>query len=332
LKAQLHSGSAVFGRLASEWNTLVENSIINTPFQRLDYQQSWWNHLGPGNLYTISVHDDNGRLAGIGSFFLVDQILHFNGCVEETDYLDLIATPEQAEAVWEIALDCLASDGVPAWNCIDLCNVPAASPTHEILPRLAQSRGFSFHTDLHEVCPIIELPKTFDDYLAGLDKKQRHEVRRKIRRADEAGMEIWTVGPDDDLETAVNQFLTLLQQSHPDKAEWLNDGRTALFHDISKASQADGSLQLMFAVIEGQLAAALFNFDYNGRIWVYNSGFDPEAFSHLSAGVVLTAKAIESAIENGRQTFDFLRGNETYKYRFGAQDTTIYRIHLEPAS
>jgi CelD/BcsL family acetyltransferase involved in cellulose biosynthesis len=223
----------------------------------------------------------------------------------------------------------LGSAAVPAWNCIDLCNVPAASPSREILPRLAQSRGFSFHTAVHEVCPIIELPATFDDYLAGLDKKQRHEVRRKIRRAEEAGMEIRTIGPDDDLESAVNEFLSLLQLSHPDKAEWLNEGRTNLFHEIAAATQAEGTLQLMFAVIEDQPAATLFNFDFNGRIWVYNSGFDPEAFSHLSAGVVLTAKAIEAAVENGRQTFDFLRGDEIYKYRFGAADTTVHQLVLE---
>jgi CelD/BcsL family acetyltransferase involved in cellulose biosynthesis len=142
-------------------------------------------------------------------------------------------------------------------------------------------------------------------------------------------MEIRTIGPDDDLETAVNDFLTLLQLSHPDKAEWLNEGRTALFHEIAAAAHSDGTLQLMFAVIEDQLAATLFNFDYDGRIWVYNSGFDPEAYSHLSAGVVLTAKAIEAAIENGRHTFDFLRGSETYKYRFGAADTTVYQLVLE---
>jgi CelD/BcsL family acetyltransferase involved in cellulose biosynthesis len=88
----------------------------------------------------------------------------------------------------------------------------------------------------------------------------------------------------------------------------------------------------MFAVMEGRQAAALFNYDYNGRVWVYNSGFDPEAFSHLSAGVILTAKAIEKAIENGRTAFDFLRGDETYKYRFGAEDTTVHRIVLERKS
>jgi CelD/BcsL family acetyltransferase involved in cellulose biosynthesis len=326
LKPQLHTGPAVFEDLAAEWNVLVQESITNTPFQRLEYQKSWHRHLGPDNLFTVSVRDDSGSLAGFGCFFLNGETLHFNGCVEETDYLDLITLPEHASRVWELVLDCLDGDGLPRWNCIDLCNVPAASPTREILPRLAQSRGFSFATERHEVCPIIGLPATFDDYLMTLDKKQRHELRRKMRRAEEAGLEIQTVTPGDDVETAVNDFLLLLQKSHPDKAEWLNDRRTAHFQDIAAAAQADGTLQLMFAVMEGRQAAALFNFDYNGRIYVYNSGFDPDAFSYLSAGVVLTARAIETAIEKGRSAFDFLRGDEIYKYRFGAQDTTIHRL------
>ncbi|MDX1523571.1 MAG: GNAT family N-acetyltransferase [Anaerolineae bacterium] len=328
MKSQHYIGPAVFNELAHTWDKLIETSMTNTPFQRLAYQQSWWNNLGYGTLHTITTSDDKKNLTGIAPIYQVGQTLFLNGHIEESDYLDLICSADNAPEVWAAVFDCLCNDASLNWDCIDLCNIPADSPTHDILPRLAQSRGFSFNTEVNEVCPIITLPGTFEDYLANLDKKQRHEVRRKIRRANEAGLEIRVIGPDDDLETAVNQFLDLLQKSTSEKAEWLNPGRTALFHEIATSSQAAKTLQLMFAIIDGQMAAALFNFIDNGRVWVYNSGFDPDAFSHLSAGVVLTAKAIEMAIENDRSTFDFLRGNETYKYRFGAADTTIHRITI----
>ncbi|HUM72501.1 MAG TPA: GNAT family N-acetyltransferase, partial [Chloroflexota bacterium] len=94
------------------------------------------------------------------------------------------------------------------------------------------------------------------------------------------------------------------------------------------AAHQDGYLQLLFMEVDGRKAATLLNFDYNNRIWVYNSGLDPVNFSNLSLGVVITAKAIEYAADHGRATFDFLRGNETYKYRFGAQDTVIYRQQI----
>jgi CelD/BcsL family acetyltransferase involved in cellulose biosynthesis len=59
---------------------------------------------------------------------------------------------------------------------------------------------------------------------------------------------------------------------------------------------------------------------------VYNSGYDPSQFSHLSPGIVVTARCIEHAISLGRSEFDFLRGDEVYKYRFGAQDTEVRRL------
>lgn len=328
---ELIHGSDIFTRLAGEWDALAQRGITNTPFQTLAYQQAWWTHLHPANgrLHTVTVRNDEQELLAIACLYNVDGTLYFNGCVEETDYLDLIVTAEHAEATWQAILNCLCSPDFPEWHSIDLCNVPEASPTRSILPQEAQRRGFLFRESLNEVCPIIELADTFDGYLEGIDSKQRREIQRKLRRAEAAEAEMVVVGPDDDVETAVTDFLDLLQKSTFEKRDWLNDGRRAVFYDAARTAHKAGTLQLIFMEVRGKKAAALFNFDYNGRIWVYNSGLDPALFGALSLGVVITAKAIEYAVENGRTTFDFLRGNETYKYRFGAVDTRIYRLHLE---
>lgn len=331
LTPQQFDGERVFDALADEWDALAGSGMTDTPFQTLAYQRAWWRHLQPpdGRLHTIVVRDADQALKAIGCFYLdgQDQV-HFNGCVEETDYLDLIARPEDAEASWTAVLDCLLSAEFPAWQALDLCNVPHASPTRALLPRLAAARGLAVRESVHEVCPVITLPATFDAYLEQLDSKQRREIQRKLRKAVGADAEIKIVGPQDDLETAVDNFLTLLQKSTFEKREWLNPGRRAVFHAAARAALANQTLQLMFIEVDGFKAAALFNFDYRNRIWVYNSGLDPAIFTSLSPGVVLTAKAIEYAIENGRDAFDFLRGSETYKYRFGAVDTTIYRLRV----
>lgn len=331
MKTELILGKEVFTLLEAEWDTLVQQGMTNTPFQLLAYQKSWWHHLHPadGRLHTIVVRHDNGRLAGIAPLYLIDGVLYFNGCVEETDYLDLIVAKNEAEAVWTAVFDCLCSNEFPAWHALDLCNIPEASPSRHLLAQTAEARGFSFAEAAHEVCPVIELDGSFADYLEGIDSKQRREIKRKLRRADGAKAQMRLVNSEDNLAAEVEDFLTLLQSSTFEKRDWLNDGRRALFHDTAKAAMANGTLQLIFMEVDGRKAAALFNFDYNDKIWVYNSGLDPAKFGNLSLGVVITAKAIEYAAENGRREFDFLRGNETYKYRFGAQDTTIYRIHLE---
>lgn len=330
MKFELHNGEQVFDLLAQEWDVLVTQSMTNTPFQRLAYQRAWWQHCGPenGRLHTITIRENDGRLMAIACFYNIDGVLYFNGCTQETDYLDLIVVEENAAAAWTAVLDCLGSSDFPAWQAMDLCNVPAASLTRQILPSEAASRGFLHDESVHEVCPIIPLNTSFEGYLDSIDSKQRRELQRKLRRADAAGAVLHVVGPDEDVSQAIDDFLELLQKSTFEKRDWLTDGRRALFHDVARAAHQDEYLQLLFMEVDGRKAATLFNFDYNNRIWVYNSGLDPANFSSLSLGVVITAKAIEYAAEHGRAEFDFLRGNETYKYRFGAQDTIIYRQQI----
>lgn len=330
MKADIIHGERAFSDLANEWDNLAGRSMTDTPFQSLAYQRAWWQHLGPGTLHTITVREA-GALAAVLCVYSQDGLVHFNGCVEETDYLDLIAPAGYAATGWRAAIDLLNSDQFPAWHTLELCNIPAGSPSRAILAEIAAEQGWAHSSDIQEVCPVITLPGDFDTYLESLDKKQRHELRRKLRRASAADVDLHIVRPDEEITQAVDDFLRLLQLSTPEKAAWLNPARRAVFQDVAAAAQAAGTLQLMFLTIEGRKAAALFNLDYKGRVWVYNSGLDPAAFGFLSPGVVLTAQAIEHAINSGHNTFDFLRGSEEYKYRFGAQDTTIHRITLRKA-
>jgi CelD/BcsL family acetyltransferase involved in cellulose biosynthesis len=251
--------------------------------------------------------------------------------VEETDYLDLICREEDAAAVWTAVFRRLTApdSDFPNWHTIELCNVPQDSPSRELAPALAADHGLAFAESVHEVCPVVALPPNFDAYLEMLDSKQRREIRRKLRRADGLGVELVQIGPDDDLETAVDDFLELLQKSTAEKRDWLNAGRRAVFHATAKAAREKGYLQLLFTEVNGEKASALFNFDYRDRVLVYNSGLDPASFGRLSLGEVLTAQAIRLAIENGRRAFDFLRGDEAYKYRFGAEDTMVYKLQIK---
>ena len=331
MRIQHIPGDQAFTEIAAEWDALAPQGMTNTPFQQRHYQASWWRHLAPqdSTLHTVAVRHDDGRLAAIACLYLLDGVLHFNGCVEETDYLDLIANAADAEASWETILAFLLAPDFPSWRALELCNIPENSPSRVVLPAAASARGLTVVESINEVCPVIALPGTFDAYLEGLESKQRREISRKLRRAEGAEAECHIVGPEEDLAQAVDDFLELLQKSTYEKRDWLTPGRRAVFHETAAAAQEAGALQLMFLEVIGEKAAALFNFDYDNRIWVYNSGLDPDAFAALSPGVVITAWAIEHAIEDGRAEFDFLRGNETYKYRFGAEDTTIYRLQIQ---
>ncbi len=335
MQTTIYKTTQGFDVLANEWNELLGRSSTDVPFLRWEWQQAWWAHLGEGDLLLIAARADDGQLLGLAPLFRLDEITHFSlntvGCVDVSDYLDVIVARGYEVAVYEALLDALTSPQIPPWDNWSLCNVPEASPTLSMLPELAQARGYAVSKTAQEVCPIVRLPATWDEYLESLDKKDRHELRRKIRRAEESGASYYVTRGQDALDADMDAFIELLVKSRPDKAEFMDSRMRAFFHAIGHAAQQAGWLQLAFMEVGGVKAAGYMDFCYGGRVMVYNSGADMMNFGHLSPGVALAGWIIQHAIEQECQVFDFLRGSEKYKYRLGGVDTHIYRLNIQRA-
>jgi CelD/BcsL family acetyltransferase involved in cellulose biosynthesis len=331
MRIESHFESGGFSALRPEWNDLLHRSPYDTLFLTWEWQSTWWKHLGEGELLLLGFRaGDGGRLVGVAPLFKTNDdgksVLFVNGCRDVSDYLDLILESGHEEPVYHALLDYLENEA-PDWDLVDLCNIPQNSQTFVRLRELAHDRGYQTQVEVEDVCPIIDLPSSWDDYLMMLDKKQRHEIRRKLRKADnETTTRFIIVGPDHDLEAEIQDFIDLHQKSTPEKDKFMDPQMQAFFFEVSHALQQQGWLQLAFIEMDGIKAASLLNFDYGDRILVYNSGYDPTQFYHLSPGIVVTARCIEHAISLGRREFDFLRGDEVYKYRFGAQDTEVRRL------
>ena len=332
MTTHVYTDATGFAALHEEWNPLLRNSASDTLFLTWEWQSTWWEHLGEGELYLLAMRTDEGRLVGIAPLRLTmlddgPNDLSIVGCRDVSDYLDLIAASGHEEKVYSALLDWLGSDEAPNWDLADLCNIPAASPTHSLLAEMAAARGYQVQTEVEDVCPIISLPSTWDEYLSSLNKKQRHEIRRKIRRAEGSGQINWyIVNEEHDLAAEMDAFIELHQKSHVDKDEFMDAQMRGFFHAAARILQEAGWLQLALMEINGEKAAAMLNFDCCDSILVYNSGYDPQKYARLSPGIVLLSYCIQWAIESGRASFDFLRGSEEYKYRFGAQPTEIYRL------
>jgi CelD/BcsL family acetyltransferase involved in cellulose biosynthesis len=325
-----------FDQLKLEWNVLLNRSTANRIFSTWEWQSTWWDAYHPGQLWIVECRDNDGRLLGLGPWFIEDnptygRIVRSIGCVEVTDYLDIILDKDFADSI----LDCFAfflAQNRQLYDVIDLCNLPETSPTYHAFPDSLKRQGFQVSVSQQEVCPVINLPATWDEYLETLDKKQRHEIRRKIRRAESSAEQVqwYIVDPTHDLSAATGQFMALMAASHSQKALFLEDTQNAdFFKKVVPVVSEKGWLQLSFLTIEGEPVAAYLNFDYQGQILVYNSGLLPGKYDNLSPGIVLLAYNIRHAIETNHTVFDFLRGNETYKYRMGAKDTGVYMLRAQ---
>ena len=333
MNVTLYKTEALFSDLSDEWQDLLVHSDANQIFLTYEWLSTWWSVYHPGQIWTLVVRADGGRCQGIAPWFLSEldgeRVVRPIGCVDVTDYVDVIARRGAEAAVFQSLADWLAEHRND-FDSLRVCNFPQDSHALAELPALAQARGFDVRVQVEDVCPVIRLPSSFEDYIGALDKKSRHELRRKVRRA--TGQVAWyIVGAEHDLTVELEEFLRLMAASTPDKAAFLQDPfNVEFFRQMVPVIAQRDWLQLSFLTVNGQAAAAYLNFDYENRIMVYNSGLDPEAHGHLSPGIVLLVRLIEYAIACRREWFDFLRGDEPYKYDMGGEDTQVYRMEIRP--
>lgn len=330
-----------FEALAGEWNALLAESDWDHPFLRHEYLSGWWRTRGGGEwdqaeLYVVTARRADRSLAGIAPLFFTPSweggpALLLLGSIDVSDYLDFIARPADLPEFIEALLIFLAGVQDPLWETLDLYNVLEDSPTLSLIGAAASRCGWQVEQEQLEPCPYVPLPGNWEEYLSGIKKKQRHEIRRKLRRAESYSETVrWYIIDKEtelttaELEAEAEAFLALMAHD-PAKAQFLTESKRAHNKQTIRAAYENGWLQLAFIEIGGVKAAAYFNFDYGGHILVYNSGLD-FTFGDLSPGWVLLGYLLQWANENGRATFDFMRGDEEYKYRFGAVDRFITRL------
>jgi CelD/BcsL family acetyltransferase involved in cellulose biosynthesis len=324
--------------LAGEWNLLLKRSRFDNFFSTYEWQTTWWENLGTGDLWIIAFRrSDTNALVGIAALYLLTidsgpdadkRQLNLVGCIEVSDYLDLIIEQGWEHSVYEQLLHWLHSADAPEWDIFDLCNLPEVSATYRDLAALYAANGLDVEVFQEDTAPQFKLPRRFEDYLQNqVDKKQRHEIRRKQRRVErEATTELMLVGQQHVLEAEVDDFIALQRASRQDKAEFMTPEMRRFFLAVARRTLDMGVLRLFFLMINGEKAATMFAFEYNRRFWLYNSGYDPQAHAQLSPGWVMLAYVIEFAIASGCSVFDFMQGNEEYKYRFGAEDYKVMRV------
>ena len=328
--------------LKEEWNRLLLSSASHVPFLRHEYLVAWWEGMGggewgSGELFVVTGRDDSSELVGIAPLFSVsnsdgEATLMLLGSVEISDYLDLIAAPETLHDFCSALLNFLGPHGPGPGTRLDLYNLIDNSPTLPALKEAAAGLGLVIVEESLHRCPYIQLPGDWEAYLAGIDKKQRHEIRRKMRRAGEYSLPVtcYLVEQRISLDQEIEELFGLMEKDQ-EKARFLTPAMRAQLTQIIKLAYDQGWLQLAFVDVGGKKAAAYLNFDYDGQIWVYNSGYDPE-FREISPGWVLLGYLLKWAIENGRTVFDFMRGDEEYKYRFGARDRWVVKVQISPGT
>lgn len=316
---------------APEWGRLLQGDPNRHIFVTQEWGRAWWEEFKQGkDLFILRVWRGDEVVAVIPLYRKQQgrrRVLRFVGGIDLTDYLGPICSRDDRNEVAAALAWWLRNTDVE-WDELDAHNMPVPLGFAEFFVDQTDRAGLLFELDQEETAAVVVLPSDWDTYLANLDKKQRHELRRKMRR-------LWSEYPDAEIRSAtpgsleadLTTFFGLHRGAQGHKGHFMNPEIATFFTRIARAFMPLGWMRLDLLEESGVSLAATFSFEYNNRLYLYNSAFQPSA-SSVSPGLVLVAHLLQRSIEHGLERFDFLRGPERYKYQLGAQAVPLNNVRV----
>jgi CelD/BcsL family acetyltransferase involved in cellulose biosynthesis len=312
-----------FQEIENEWESVLRDSPENTLFLTSQWQKVWWDTFGEGHTMCGFTYPEPNEISAIASLAKSGDTVSFIGSEDTFDYNDFLIRPGHEVGFYQTLLDCMEEQ---KFGMLRLVSLRETSPTLQILPDLARKHGYTVEVKEEDVTSGIGLPSTWDEYLSLLNKKDRHELRRKIRRMDsQTDWKWYSLTEPTEVNERLGEFIKLMRQSRADKDEFMTPERERFFYNITQRMSELGLLQLYFLHMDGVTVATSLCFDYGGSRLLYNSGYDPE-YAYYSVGLLLNAMCLKDAIEQGLTYFDFLRGPEPYKAHLGGQQRNLYQM------
>lgn len=312
-----------FKEIWPEWEALLLQCPCQRIFQTPAWHHLWWKEMANGSRLKLTAIREDGNLIGIAPLMAQGKDLSFLGDTDLWDYHDFVIAPGREHDFFPALLESIKDQ---PWSELTLTSVPEDSSCLEHLPRISHDLGFQFEQIPEDVSPGVMLPSSWEEYLAGLSKKDRHELRRKLRRLENRGDFSWYAADTTHaLQESLSDFFQLMRESRQDKSEFLTAEREGFFQRMMEKLAEQGLLKLFFMDIGGERVASAICFDYGDTRFLYNSGYNPDYYQ-LSVGLLLKAMCLRQAIEEGMSYFDFLRGDEPYKYDLGGKDVNLYRL------
>ena len=325
--------TAALEQLQPAWSALWACCPTATPFQSPEWLIPWWRHIGEGQLWALACRSE-GRLVGLAPLYIyrkpgasLREV--FLVGIATTDYLDALFAPGFASAGAAAVFAHLAT-ACQRW---DVCDLQPLRPTSPLL-RAALPAGWQEDLTVQDACPVLTLPATLADLPGCLPPRLCKYLRYAWRRAEKLG----PVRVESANQDTVDELFAALLRLH--SARWACRGEAGVLapsvvrqahRETIPALLARGLLRLYGLRLADRLVASFYGFTHatagKKRAYFYLGGFDP-ALAPLSPGLLVLDYAVRAAIREGAAEFDFLRGREAYKYRWGAQDHPVYRRRL----
>ena len=275
--------------------------------------------------HLCAIHYDD-ELIGIAPLLFQGNEARLVGSPDVCDFVDVIVAPGSGKAFFQHFIPYLAQQGI---THLDLGALRADSIVFSHLLPAAKHFNYEVLCEPEDVSMELELPSTWDAFLNGLTGKERHEIRRKLRRLREAApINFRVVESKTEVSEQIDTFFELFKLNRSDKSDFMTDQRVSFFRSLAQALAEARILKLFFLDLDNRPAAAVMCFDYHSTIYLYNNGYD-ERYRSLSVGLLSKVLTIQNSIERGKIKYDFLKGTEAYKKRLGGKPVQLFRCQVE---
>ena len=339
-----------FEALAAEWNELLGRARHRNAFLKHQWMSAWWRLIGAASpsrqLFVLLARDVGGTLTGVlplyrethGQGPLRRRTLHLLGSWPEApEHLDAIVQESAVALVIDAliaGLESLRSE----YDAIELLDLAEKSLLQPALARWAGGAGHACRSWVWQECPYILLEGSFDKYMMTLTQKHRYKVRlfgKRLAAAHKVEFEVASepaqVGPALEEMFRLHAMRWTLKT---DDVSGFDDPAVHAFHrSAAETLVADDAIRIFLLRCDGRAVAACYCLHYDGRLYFFQPGFDPD-FRKLHVGKVLLGRVIEYCYKNGMREFDFLRGTEEYKFDWTERKrpTIACNIALSPWS
>jgi CelD/BcsL family acetyltransferase involved in cellulose biosynthesis len=338
MHVEIINTSDQFLQLRDEWNALLESSRSNCLFLTHEWLFTWWKHLAAGRPLSILTARDSGELVGIMPLCepvqmarMIPRALEFLGSgVIGSDYLDIIAANGKEIQVAHAFAQRLKESGM----ILQLSQLRGQSSVALVFAQHLTRENWTLTAARQNVCPHIDLRgHTWDSYVNTVGPNLRKNINRYLRNLPrDFAMRLLCARSQSEAQPALDATIMLHHRrwGGVGMSEAFQSAPVIAFHrEFADLAAQRGWLRILVLYLNDVPVAALYGWLYGSVFYFYQSGFDP-AFNKYSVGVATMALSIKTAIEDGASEYDFLHGNEEYKFHWTNQTRDIERLELYP--
>ena len=320
MHAEVHRGP--LAALLPEWERLFDADDEATPFSSAEWARAWWTHwAGAAKPFAVTVRDA-GRLVGLAPLVLTRRG-PFRVLTElgrpPSNYWDVLAEPPVRDVVGALAVREIMARA-DEWHALLLGGVRSGSATE----RAVLSGGLRLRRRAPTPYPGIELPGTFEEYLAALPRKRRKDLRRHMRRLEDGRLELRDVRDPKELEATIDRWQDIRVRWWEHRGKRMDPEHASIrfrdfMRDLVVLMVPRGLAQVWELAHDGEVVGVEVNLLDRRAYYSWMGAYDPRV-AHLGLGKLAIGESIRDSIAAGREHYDLMVGDEDYKYWYGATD------------